>query len=301
MLTGLFIVIGLLLIVGIWIPIEQKLLMTSSFTIKSDKLPKAFHRTDFVILTDLHNHTFGKNNTRLIRRVERLSPEFIIVAGDMINKKDACCPGNAFNVLSQLAKRYKIYYAYGNHEQRFEQAPVFKSDKKDKRSFSTWVEFQNRLTKEGVSFLDNESIFLEKGKVSIRITGVTIKSEYFEHGKQKPMDEGYLKSLLGEKPEEGFELLIAHSPLYFDNYTNWGADLIISGHMHGGLIRLPFFGGLLSPQVRFFPKYSFGLYHNKGSQMLVSRGLGSHSLMLRLFNIPEVVSVKLLCDSKEND
>lgn len=299
MFAGLFIIIGIILIVSIWTLIEQKLLVTTSYTILGEKLPKAFDGTGFIILSDLHNHTFGKNNQRLIRRIERLSPEFIIIAGDMINKKSESCPSNAYTLLTQLAEKYKIYYAYGNHEQRYEDPYVSNEDKKDDSLTSTWVEYKKRLLKQQVVFLNNKSIYLDKGEDRIRITGVTIGFQYFEHGKLKAMEEGYLTSLIGKKPAGEFELLIAHNPAYFSGYAGWGADFIISGHLHGGLIRLPLLGGMLSPQVSFFPKYSFGLYQKEESQMLVSRGLGSHSLMPRLFNVPEVVSVKLVCSDKK--
>jgi predicted MPP superfamily phosphohydrolase len=107
------------------------------------------------------------------------------------------------------------------------------------------------------------------------------------------MEKGYLASLIGDKPNKNFAILIAHNPVYFTEYTRWGADLTLSGHLHGGLVRLPFIGGVASPQIRLFPKYSAGNYTENGQQMIVSRGLGSHSLMPRIWNAPEIVSITL--------
>lgn len=286
-------IIGLMVLVLIWTLIEQKRLITARFTIKSENLPKAFHDTRFVILSDLHNSSFGQNNERLVRRIDELSPEFIIMAGDMVNKRDICYPSNAFTLIEQLAGRYQIYYAYGNHEQSLERllsAPVYA----DRKEIGTnWLEYKRLLTQMNVVVLDNKSILHEKNNDKIRISGVSLNKKYFEHGKQAQMEEGYLHALLGNIPDGVFELLIAHSPLYFMDYAQWGADLTISGHMHGGLIRLPFIGGLISPQVLPFPKYDAGLYKEEDNQLLVSRGLGSHSMMPRLFNAPEIVSVVL--------
>jgi len=103
----------------------------------------------------------------------------------------------------------------------------------------------------------------------------------------------YLERLLGKKEDNIFQLLIAHNPIYFKEYINWGADLTISGHLHGGLVRLPFLRGMLSPQVKFFPRYDAGRFEENGKEMIVSRGLGSHSIMFRLFNPPELVYIRL--------
>lgn len=295
------IVIGLILIIFLfWTLIEQKQLKTSIYKISSDNLPEVFHNTSFVVLSDLHNYVFGRNNERLIKKIERLSPEFIIVAGDMINKRDLCYPSNAYTLLEQLAKKYKIYYAFGNHEQGIERqlsAPVFPDKKKVGPS---WLEYKKNLASMNVAFLDNKSILYEKDKESLRITGVTIHPRFFERGKLKEMEEGYLNSLIKIKPEGVYEILIAHTPLYFKEYANWGADLTISGHLHGGLVRLPFLGGVVSPQVQLFPKFYSGVFEDNGKQMVVSRGLGSHSLMPRVFNAPEIVSVTLKKNKKEN-
>jgi predicted MPP superfamily phosphohydrolase len=136
---------GLILIMIVWILVERKQLVMTSYNAVSDKLPKAFHNTSFVVLADLHNSKFGKNNERLIRMIERCSPEFIIVAGDMISKRAKCYPGDTFSLLAQLAKKYKIYYAYGNHELRMEkQYPEYGGWNED-RVGSTWVEYKKRL------------------------------------------------------------------------------------------------------------------------------------------------------------
>ena len=287
---------GVILLFILWIFIEQKLLMTTRQVIVSERLPGSLNHTSFVVLADLHNRTFGTNNTRLIKRIDALAPDFILAAGDIINKKNACYPGGAFELLDQLSDRYKIFFAYGNHEQRMEQiGKKLSSDRTSEENalYTTWIEFKNRLRRKDVIFLDNESVTMELRNTKIKISGVSLGHEYFKFNDHKTMDPGYLQSLLGPASKELYQLLIAHNPVYFTDYADWGADLTLSGHLHGGMMRLPGIGGVISPQARFFPKYDSGIFHHDNRQMVVSRGLGSHSVMPRIFNIPELVSITL--------
>jgi predicted MPP superfamily phosphohydrolase len=288
--------------------IERKLIGTSRYSISSARLPKNSKPVRFVLLADLHDVTFGKKNERLVKRINALAPDFILVAGDMINKKEPCFPSNAYYLLESLAKKYKIYYAYGNHEQRMEQYGLQKDPRNSDRSmnaadndslssqelYTTWVEYREKLKSFGVIFLDNESTRISEGKVSLGITGISIGYDYFVRYKKIPdMETKYLKHLVTSDKKVDFHILIAHNPFYFENYLEWGADLVVSGHFHGGMVRLPGIGGIISPQAKFFPKYDSGKYEKEGRYMVVSRGLGSHSIMPRLFNVPDLISIEL--------
>lgn len=298
------IILGIIIIIFLWSLIEQKLLVTSKYTIKTRKLPIHLNNTRFVLLADLHNRTFGKMNERLIKQIEALTPEFIIVAGDMINKKEACYPSHAFTLLEQLSKKYKIYYAYGNHEQRLELMQEqlqtkhtpntgTQNTKNNDFLYSTWIEYKSRLINSGVIFLDNDNIQFTKKGCTLSISGVSIERKFFERNQHHDMEDEYLLEILGKSDVQNYQLLIAHNPVYFKEYAKWGADLTLSGHLHGGMVRLPGIGGLISPQAKFFPKYQKGTFEENDQYMVVSRGLGSHSVMPRLFNIPELISVEL--------
>lgn len=283
----------LFIVLMLWSAIEQKLLTVTSYIVDSVRLDKIFDGTSFVVLADLHNMSFGKDNKKLAERIDKLSPDFILVAGDLIDKKAKAYPGNAYKLLEQLAAKYKIYYAYGNHEQKLE---LYKSGEwplQKKQLYASWLEFKVRLQKLNVEFLDNSRSFFSKEDSKISIRGVSIAKDYFQKSKLPDMKKEYLASLLGNNKNDYFELLIAHNPVYFYEYAAWGADLIISGHLHGGMVRLPRIGGVVSPQVKFFPKYYAGNFTEKGQVMIVSRGLGTHSNMPRLFNVPEIVYITL--------
>lgn len=290
-ITTIIILVILLLI--LWAMIEQELLIISRYTVKSDKLAKALDHTRFVVLADLHNMTFGVNNKRLVKKIEKLSPEFILIAGDIIDKQVTSYPSRASVLLQQLAGKYKIYYAYGNHEQKLELYGQGVWPQSMIGLSVSWERFKESFKKLNVEFLNNTDTVWEKNGAKLHISGVSIEQRYFERHDIKVMEEGYLHSLLGKSDNENYHILIAHNPVYFYDYANWGADLTISGHLHGGMVRIPGVGGVISPQVKFFPKYHSGNFTENGQEMIVSRGLGTHSHMPRLFNIPEIVLVEL--------
>jgi uncharacterized protein len=290
------IVVGIIVLLLLWGWIEQKILMTTRYQVISTKLDREWNDTTFVVLADLHNNKFGKENKRLMRKLEEISPEFIILAGDIINKKSKCLPSNTFTLMEQLSQKYKIYYAWGNHEQHMELLPQHHQDKTDtswEQDYRLWLEFKKRLSRMNVTFIDNNSRTLQKNNKSIRITGVSIDREFFERKVKVTMQEGYINTLVGNSDEKQFQILIAHNPIYFKHYKDWGADLTLSGHLHGGMIRLPYMRGLVSPQVKLFPKYDAGSFQEESHTMIVSRGLGSHSVMPRLFNPPELCVITL--------
>lgn len=293
----------ILILLLLWSFIEQKLLTTSNYEIEKISEDGKIHNLSFIVLADLHNRRFGKDNSKLVLKIDQLKPDFIIVAGDLITKQELCIPGDAYSLIKNLVDRYPIFYSYGNHEQNLDQLAVqgFKPGKQGlhkKALHESWLEYKKQLRILGVKLLDNESSTQIIHNVRINITGVSIGREYFSKKAFFPMKEDYLENLVGAKKQTGYQILIAHNPVYFKDYINWGADTIVSGHLHGGLIRLPHLGGIVSPQYRFFPKYDAGKFRENDQQMIVSRGLGSHSIMLRLFNRPELVVVRLKLKDK---
>ena len=103
------------------------------------------------------------------------------------------------------------------------------------------------------------------------------------------METSYLEEELGKPDEEKFTCLLAHHPDYFESYAAWGADVVFAGHVHGGMVRIPFWRGVVSPGVRFFPKYDGGIFKEGEATMVLSRGLGMHTIPIRLFNPGELI------------
>ena len=158
--------------------------------------------------------------------------------------------------------------------------------------------YEEALQKIGIRRLVNEHTVLEES--GICIYGSEIDKLYYKRFGIQPMDPEYLKSLLGQPSAEKYTILIAHNPDYFPKYADWGADLVLAGHVHGGMVRVPIWGkGVVSPNVRLFPKYDGGEFTLGKTRMLLSRGLGMHTIPIRLFNPGEVLEVDLLPGGEE--
>ena len=151
------------------------------------------------------------------------------------------------------------------------------------------MELKRELEEAGVVVLSNEYVLLERSGDRVLLAGIDDPNGFAD---QKTPEE--LAQEVREAWGDGFWLLLAHRNNYFEkHYSLLGADLVISGHGHGGLIRLPFTDGLVSAERRLFPSYTAGFYTANGSDVFVSRGLGNSGLTLRLFNRPEVVVLTL--------
>ena len=136
----------------------------------------------------------------------------------------------------------------------------------------------------------NEKISLPAANMDIY--GLEIDMDYYGKFKKRNMETEYINRLLGKQQTSVFNILIAHNPDYFSTYADWGADLVVSGHIHGGLMKLPVLGGVISPALRLFPEYDGGEYKKGKSTMILSRGLGTHTLPIRIFNPGELVVIR---------
>lgn len=269
----------------LYISFENHNLKVSRYIIASTELPKEFHGTKFVLLADLHNNRYGNENEILIQKINEINPDFIVIAGDMIvgnNKNDY---NTALVLLQKLAEKYPIYYGLGNHEQRVMPGGIYYN--------GAYNDYEEKLKKAGVHFLNNSSAKIVKNHKKLIITGILIHSSFFKKLKKIKMDAQYLQNLVGIPENQCYNILIAHNPAFFKNYINWGANLIVSGHLHGGIVRLPKLGGVISPQYKIFPDFDAGYFEKDGRVMLVSRGLGTHTLKIRMFNPPELMTVIL--------
>lgn len=241
--------------------------------------------TKFVVIADLHNQQYGRNNEELIRKIDEISPDFIIVAGDTMIAK----PGHELDVslkfIEKISQKYKIYYGMGNHEYRLKIYP--------QQYPGMYEKFYEFINAHNVTLLENESDIITLKNRKLKITGLEIERNYYKRLVNVKMDKEYITHLVGEKSDE-YTILIAHNPEYFKAYSDWGADLVLAGHIHGGMVRLPFLGGAVSPKIRLFPKYDAGLFERAGSKMIVSRGLGMHTLPIRINNRAQLVVVELL-------
>ena len=254
-----------------------------SYDVSSDKLDRDF---SFVLLSDLHGYVFGKDNDKLIKAIEEINPDAVLCAGDMftahrINGEIQYQAG--LHVLTSLAAKYPVYMGNGNHEHKIKS---FTSE-----YGNTFDRYRSALKKAGVIVLENDSV--EIADTNIRITGLDLSLNYFRKVVKYKMEPGHVERMVGRSSKNRFQILIAHNPQYFKEYADWGADLSLSGHVHGGLIRLPLVGGVISPSIALFPKYDGGKYEKNGRTMILSRGLGTHTIHVRMFNPGELDVIRL--------
>lgn len=260
------------------------------FIVKNYKISteKTKHSHKFVVLADLHGKEYGEQNRKLLAAIDEQKPTGVLIAGDMLT----AAPGEPFHhvikFLGEISDRYPVFYGNGNHEYRLKLYP---------ENYGTMAEEYTRgLSNIGICPLCNESTMPEDEKIVIY--GLEIDREYYKRGRRTPMNVEYLREKLGTPDKTKFNILLAHNPEYFKVYAAWGADLVISGHVHGGIMRLPLLGGVIAPSLAVFPKYSGGLYEETTKEghksvMILSHGLGSHTIPIRIFNPGQLVVLEL--------
>ena len=277
MLKGLIVACGAALLAA-RLYVDNTLVEVTKYEIKNNKVPKEFNKFKIVQLSDFHSYGFEKDNLKLLEKIHEEVPDIIVITGDMVNKYDTKFE-KFLNIAETLSKKYKIYYIVGNHEIRL---------KKEDLEYVL-----NKLRGFGIKILNDEKITIARKSDQVNIYGLNIPLSYYKII-NKPDNVGeVISKVLKRCREEEFNILLAHNPLFFEEYSKHNVDLTLSGHVHGGMIRLPFLGAILSPERRFFPKYSGGIYEMNNKKLIVSRGLGHSKRGIRLFNKRDLVSITL--------
>lgn len=277
MIDILVTILGVVLLIIVWVTLYDSNRFVIRNYMVADKRIKKHGRA--VVLSDLHNKRYGKDNERLIEAIRAQEPDFILIAGDLITAKPGKSMEPALKLLRELKKDYPIYYGNGNHEHRLKLYP---------KTYGRMAEeYGQALEAMGVEPLVNSLRVL--ADYGISIYGAEIEREYYKHFRISEMSVDYLHKVLGNPAKDKYTVLLAHNPDYFPQYAAWGADLVLSGHVHGGVARVPILGkGVISPSLRLFPKYDGGVFREAGAAMLLSRGLGMHTIPVRLFNPGEL-------------
>ena len=282
----IFIFIGIFILMYLYIKYNVNTLEVTKYVVENKKVPKEFDGYNIVQISDLHSKLFGENNKKLIQKIKSLNPDIVVVTGDLIDGEN-----NNYNVAldfrKEISKLYRVYYIIGNHEQK-SLIKKYKDEYKDYFNKLHQIDFVN---------LDNNKVEIVKGDSNINLYGLTVPYScykyLFDNQETTSIDIDFLEEKLGKVDREQFNILLAHTPFYFDEYEKWGADLTLCGHVHGGIVRLPLVGGLLSPDRKFFPKYDLGEYIKNKSTMIVSKGLGGSKVLIRVNCKPEIVNIKL--------
>lgn len=259
----------------------MKKFKTTTYTIRSHKLQS--HGFTIAMISDLHNVELGKKNENLLQALQEAKPDVICIAGDLVLGKKEKSVKIAYDFIKRAVKIAPIYYGLGNHEQRMKKYPQVYGEE--------YRIFEKKIQKLGVTMLENSSSFLEIKGEKIQISGLALPEEYYKKRKKAELSIKTMNRLVGKVSKENFHILLAHNPKYGDTYLEWGGDLILAGHYHGGMVRLPFLGGVISPDLRLFPKYCRGDFQEGNRHLIVSAGLGEHTLPVRIFNPRELVLI----------
>ena len=242
---------------------------------------ESFAEKRVVFLSDLHNHLYGKDNEKLLDAIRSEEPDLIFIAGDMLVGKAGVSWKTAAEFVKRLPEICPVYYGNGNHEQRMKEHP--------EKYASAYSEYEAVLERAGVCFLENASVSLMLGEQKVQLYGLEIPEKYYRKGRWLKMPTEVVENCLGKAKQDAYGILLAHNPAYCKTYAAWGADLILSGHLHGGLLRIPGIGALITPDFRLFPRHSGELKREGESWVVVSKGLGTHTIHFRLFDPAEVV------------
>ncbi len=282
------------MVVFVWVSVfDTNRFTVTNYEFKDSKIRKPLKA---VFLSDLHCKMYGYGGTFLLEKIKEINPDIILIGGDMIT----AYPGRKYEhveaFVKELTKSYPLVYAFGNHELRLKIYPEKYGD--------AWERYTKSLADAGIRITENDTVSVEG--TGVNIICFSADKRFYKRLETPEMDPGYITETVGRPDESKFNILLAHNPGYFEAYKAYGADLTLSGHLHGGVVRIPVpvskkarengahvMRGVLSPGFKFFPKYDGGRFDEDGRTMIISRGLGTHTLPFRIFNPGDLIVIDL--------
>lgn len=269
--TALIIFFAVVLCFVTYIILENNTISLTQYDINSDKVSNG-NKLTIVHVSDLHNKEFGKDNKRLLKKIENCEPDIIAVTGDNIDSYHTDVDV-AITFMQKASEIAPCYFIPGNHEQRVPD------------EYNT---FKEELKGFNVTILENEAVEFTQKEDTFSLIGLIDPNFVFDY------PTGYISTQLSTlSADDNYTVLLAHRPEYFETYTSFDVDLVLSGHAHGGQFRIPFIGGLFAPDQGAFPKYDSGMFTDNNTEMIVSRGLGNSIFPFRLNNPPELIAITI--------
>ncbi len=252
------------------------------FIIKRYEIRHASHaarKIRILHIADLHGENHGEKNAVLIQKAAGLHPDLILCAGDMIVGRPGTNFDDVLYVYEKLMEIAPVYAANGNHESKI------------RRYRYTYRRYVSELRKRGVILVNNRTESLVQKDREILITGIEIPLSKYKKMRIPSLTDGEVERMIGICPKKNaYHILLAHNPQFADAYFRWGADLIVSGHFHGGMVRMKD-RAAMSPYGFPLPKYGYGRYERGSQNLIVSAGLGDHAIPVRVNNPMELVCI----------
>ena len=259
-----------------WIYTGNTAIGITHYSVSSPDLPEDFDPFIIAQVSDLHNDNFGENQKNLINAIEESSPDMIVVTGDLIDSRKPNVE-IAMDFIRQATELAPVYYATGNHESRIPEE---------------YGLLESQMIATGVHVLRDQQATVKAGNGQLQIIGLE-DPDFNWYLAGEDAGPAIQEKLSGLMEENLYTILLSHRPELFQAYSAAGADLVFTGHAHGGQFRIPFVGGVAAPDQGFFPEYSEGIHQQNSTTMVVSRGLGNSIFPFRLNNPPELVVVTL--------
>ena len=242
-----------------------------------------------VLLSDLHGKSFGRENSRLIAKIQEQSPDAIFLDGDMIDRSaDPTDVQELLRLIERLHEIAPVYVAPGNHELEYMQ---------------TDASLLTQVAEAGAVVVNDSYVDVTIASQPLRIGGTMGHAFYFGRSEKEFSSSPEYQFLKAFEDTNVPKICLAHMPdtfIFNGAYSMWNVDLVLSGHTHGGLIRLPFIGGLYAPMQGWFPEYDRGYFCLGGHmQMVISAGLSGHGVIPRINNPPEIVVIDLVPENTQ--
>lgn len=260
----------------------MKTFRIKKYEIVSSKIKEGEIR--FAFLSDLHGLEFGEDNSELLHAVRGFSPDAVLCTGDMLVRSEPETLGTAKALLKKLAEEFPVYLSLGNHEYKLLVSEDYKSMRE------TYKAYEQELETGGIHILHNQYMEATIKENRIGVYGLELPLCYYDKFFSQKLTEEEITGFLGERKKE-FSILLAHNPRYGKSYFSWGADLILSGHYHGGVVRCGENIGLVSSHLRIFPPFCCGKFTRGEQNMIVSAGLGEHTIPVRFHNPRELICI----------
>ena len=252
-------------------------LLTRFYKLESDKISS---KVRIALVTDLHSCSYGEGQRTLVDAIDAQSPDIVLLGGDIFDDRIKDYGTELF--LKAISNKYPCYYVAGNHE--YYCGKIYFEEKME------------MLRKYGVEVITGKTVELYINGEYINLCGADDPDSFYFPEDSDADDFSLQLPGLSKIAENGhFTLLLSHRPEYFDSYSQYGFDLVLAGHAHGGQWRIPYLlNGLFAPHQGIFPKYAGGSYEKNGLTMIVSRGLARETTIVpRIFNRPELVIVDI--------
>lgn len=246
------------------------------FLIEDSRIKKD---TRLMLLSDLHGNSYGKKNESLVIIIDCYKPDAIIMPGDIMSCKSKEAFYGSLGMCKSLTDRYPVYFVNGNHEEYYR-----------REKFGFYKEYMQHLKAFGVHIMSNSSEMFNNTGICFYGLRLSLKS-YVKFAGYR-FEHLYLHKIFEKIDKRYYNILLSHNP-YVVKSKKLPFDLVLSGHMHGGGIRLPKLGAVIGPNLIPFPRLTKGLYEVNGAKLIVSAGLGDHFPMLRINNPRTLVCVDL--------